>query len=448
VVFGSFGDKSPSIGVPQDHLLTRRGTSGRRLGESPWIRYTPAWIRLRFGATEDFEICKGVLLLVTSRLGHFPWILFGTCLGITGLGLCGLIRADELYGKSQLVERQMIWLMIAISAMIAVTRFPCRLIRPFSFPFYAFCIVLLIVTLFMAPVNGSRRWIPLGLLDLQPSEPARLSFILALASWLMYRSSQRRISGLLVPLALALLPMLLIVREPDLDTALLFVPMLYFMLFTAGARTSHLLLAAAMGMACLPLLWIQMTAEQQSRIVSVFTQRDGGLAPSGDGFHLHQSKQVLALGGFHGSVNQSEPPLDDQSAWQLPASRTDFVFAMIGEKFGFPGCTALMGLYTLLIWRGLLIAWRTREPFGRLVAVGIVTLIGSQTILNTAMTVGLLPITGTTLPLCSYGGSSLVSTYTAIGLLMNIDMSRSYEIVGEPFAFRRPQFAASPRASR
>src|SRR5690606_26177305 len=115
---------------------------------------------------------------------------------------------------------------------------------------------------------------------------------------LMYRDSHRTISGLAGPLGLALLPMLLIVREPDLDTALLFVPILCFMLFAAGARAAHLLAAAAMGLACLPLLWTQMTAEQQSRIVSVFTQRDGGLAPAGDGFHLHQSKQVLALGGF------------------------------------------------------------------------------------------------------------------------------------------------------
>lgn len=362
-------------------------------------------------------------------------MLLCVCLGITGLGLCGLVRADELYGTSQLVERQIIWMIMAIPAMIAVTQIPYRLIRSFSILANAACIMLLTVTLFMPPINGSRRWIPLGLFDLQPSEPARFAFILALASWLMYRDNQRTISGLIPPLVLALLPMLLIVREPDLDTALLFVPVLYFMLFAAGARTKHLMFAGGLGIACLPLLWTQMSAEQQSRIVSVLTQRDGGLAPSGDGFHLHQSKQVLALGGFWGSVNQSEPPLDDPAAWQLPASRTDFVFVMIGERFGFPGCAILIGLYAVLIWRGLLIARKTREPFGRLVAAGIVTLIGVQAILNTAMTVGLLPITGTTLPLCSYGGSSLISTYAAIGLLMNIDMSRSFELIGEPFAF-------------
>ena len=347
------------------------------------------------------------------------------------------MRADELYGRSQLVERQIIWLLMALPVMAACSRIPYRMIRPFSVLAYCGCIVLLIATLFMPPINGSRRWIPLGLFDLQASEPARIAFILALASYLMHRDNQRTVAGLFTPLVMALLPMLLIVKEPDLDTALLFVPILGGMLFAAGAKTKHLLAACGLGLACLPVLWTQMSAEQQSRIVSVFIQKDGGLAPSGDGFHLHQSKQVLALGGFWGSDQQVEPPIDDSAAWQLPASRTDFVFVMIGEKLGFAGCAAVMGLYSIVIWNGLLIARRTREPYGRLVAVGIVTLIGAQTILNTGMTVGLLPITGTTLPLCSYGGSSLISTYVAIGLLINISRSHNYEVTGEPFMFGR-----------
>ena len=363
------------------------------------------------------------------------WTFVFVCLGITWLGLCGLVRADELYGKSQLVEKQMIWLLLALPVMLTIAIVPYQHIRSFSVWLYGACIALLGAVLFMPAVNGSRRWIPLGLFDLQPSEPARLAFILALASYLMYRDSQRKVRGLIPPLVMALLPMLLIVREPDLDTALLFVPVLCSMLFAAGAQSRHLAITGVIGIACLPLLWTQMSAEQQSRVVSVFTQRDGGVAPSGDGFHLHQSKQVLALGGFWGSVNQADPPIDDPAAWQLPASRTDFVFAMIGEKLGFPGCALLISLYTVLIWKGLLVARRTREPFGRLVAVGIVTLLAVQTILNTGMTVGLLPITGTTLPLCSYGGSSLISTYAAVGLLISIDKCRSYEVTGEPFAF-------------
>jgi cell division protein FtsW (lipid II flippase) len=358
-------------------------------------------------------------------------------LAIIAAGLLGLIRADELYGRSMLVERQMIWIMMAVPLMLFCCHVPLRLFKAVSLPLYGVCILLLAVTLLMPPVNGSRRWIPLGLFDLQASEPARLAFILALASWLMYRRSQRTVTGLIPPLVLALLPMLLIVREPDLDTALLFVPILYAMLFVAGARTSHLLAAALMGLLCLPILWSQMSAEQRSRIVTVFTQQDGGLAPSGDGFHLHQSKQVLALGGFWGSRQLEEPPIDDKAAWQLPASRTDFVFVMIGEAFGFPGCAILLLLYCVLIFQGLSVARKTREPFARLVAAGIVTQICAQTVLNTGMTVGLLPITGTTLPLCSYGGSSLLSTCAAIGLLMNIQRSQRWDVHSEPFDFGR-----------
>ncbi len=365
------------------------------------------------------------------------WLLLFVCLGITFLGLCGLARADELYGRTKLVEKQVIWLIIALPTAIAMGRLPYQRIQHISYGIYAICIVLLAATLFMPPINGSRRWIPLGLFDFQPSEPARLAYILALASWLMYRQNHRTVSGLMPPILFALIPMILIVREPDLDTALLFVPVCCAMLFAAGARVKHLIAAAVMGIACLPVLWIQMSAEQQSRIVSVVLQKDGGLAPAGDGFHLHQSKQVLALGGFWGSHALDDPPVDDPSAWQLPASRTDFVFVMIGERFGFPGCALLLVLYCVLIWTGLWIARQTREPFGRLVAIGIVTLIGEQTILNTGMTVGLLPITGTTLPLCSYGGSSLISTYVAIGLLISIGRSNAFVVTGEPFAFRR-----------
>ncbi|MCA9064930.1 MAG: FtsW/RodA/SpoVE family cell cycle protein, partial [Planctomycetaceae bacterium] len=162
----------------------------------------------------------------------------------------------------------------------------------------------------------------------------------------------------------------------------------------------------------------------------------GGTAPDADGFHLHQSKQVLALGGAWGSVWNEEPVIDDPTAWQLPAARTDFIFTVIGERYGIPGCAGLMLLYGLLLVRGFRIAQATQEPFGRLVVVGIVTMLGTQVVINTGMTVGLMPITGITLPLCSYGGSSLVATSAAIGLLMNIAMRPGYEVAARPFAFR------------
>ena len=207
------------------------------------------------------------------------------------------------------------------------------------------------------------------------------------------------------------------------------------MLFAAGARFRHLAAIGLLGLATVPVLWMGMSSEQRSRIVTVFNQKDGGRAPAGDGYHLHQSKQVLALGGVWGSRIHGTG-IDDPDAYHLPAAREDFIFCLVGERWGLLGCLAVLGLYCLLFGSGLRIAASTQEPFGRLLAVGIVTLLATQAIINSGMTVGLMPITGMTLPLASYGGSSLVSTCLAIGLLLNVGMRPGYEIAPEPFQFR------------
>ena len=268
----------------------------------------------------------------------------------------------------------------------------------------------------------------------QPSELAKLATILMLSHYLMYRSNYRRLTGLLVPFALTLIPVALILREPDLGTSLL---------FPAGAlrdavRRRRAAAASGVrrvaGIATLPALWMGMSAEQKSRVVALFNQRDGGVAPRGDGYHLHQSKQVLALGGWRGS-EFSGPAIDDRTAYHLPAARTDFVFCLVGERFGFLGAVATLLLYVALFGRGLMIAAATREPFGRLLATGIVALLAAQAIINTGMTVGLMPITGMTLPLMSYGGSSLLATSICIGLLMNVGMRPGYEVGPDPLRF-------------
>ena len=374
---------------------------------------------------------------MSDWLRNVPLLIPSCCMGITVAGLCGLHRADQLYGDSQLFERQLVWISVAWPAMFLVTVFPWRRLKNVGPTFFVACLGLLVLVLFMPPINGSRRWIPLGLMDFQPSEPTRLALIMALASWLMYRDNQRTLRGLLPPFVITLLPLLLILREPDLGTAMLFLPILYAMLFAAGARTPHLVVAALAGIAMLPLLWQQMTSEQKSRVVMLFNQTDGGTAPAGDGFHLHQSKQVLALGGIHGSIWREEPIIDDATAWRLPAARTDFILSIIGERYGLAGISFVLLLYVLLVWRGLRAAAKTKDPWARLVAVGIVTMIGVQAVINSSMTVGLMPITGMTLPFCSYGGSSLLSFSVAVGLLMNIAMRPGYDVGPVPFRQQR-----------
>ena len=194
----------------------------------------------------------------------------------------------------------------------------------------------------------------------------------------------------------------------------------------------HLATAIGVGILILPVIWQQISEEQRSRVTSVFTQKDGGLAPPGDGFHLHQSKQVIALGGFAGSYAQPDPVTDDTSAYRLPAARTDFIFCVVAESFGVSGVTAVFLLYGVFVTAGLSVAQSCADPFGRLLAVGIVTMIGVQMLINVAMTVGLMPITGITLPFCSYGGSSLLSACVATGLLCSIAVHRTYNVGGEP----------------
>lgn len=365
---------------------------------------------------------------------RFPAVIVLAALGLVVVGLSAIARGDELYNLGEFAPRQQLWAAMGAIVFVASAVWPYHRLRWISYPIYGGCLLLLVLVFFMPAKNYSHRWIPLGLMDFQPSEIAKLAFIAALARYLMHRESFRTWRGLVIPFFLAFVPIALILKEPDLGTALLFLPVLFAMLFAAGAKARHLATVAMLGVLASPLLWMEMSPEQKSRIVSVFTQKTGGEAPRGDGYHLHQSKTVLALGGVFGS-EMTGMPIKSRRAYHLPESRTDFVFCLVGERWGLLGCLAVLILYCILFARGLLIAGETRDPYGRLLAVGIVALIGSQVLINTAMTVGLLPITGMTLPLMSYGGSSLLTMCLALGLLVNIAMRPMTDAVAEPFQF-------------
>lgn len=367
-------------------------------------------------------------------LKRVPWSVVVAATALVMLGLAGISRGDQLAGSGAYFTRQLVWVGLAIPALIAAAWVPYRSLRPVSYLLFGVTIVLLLLVFLMPARGGARRWIPLGLFDMQPSELAKLTFILALSHYLMYRRNFRRFLGLFTPFLLTLVPLVLVLKEPDLGTALLFLPLLLAMLLAAGARLRHLMLIGMMGVAVTPVLWLGMNAEQKSRVVSLLTQVENGPVPRGDGYHLYQSKRMLSLGGTWGS-ELSGMPVDDPAAYHLPASRTDFVFCLIGERFGLFGSLLTLAIYAVLVVKGLAIAHSTREPFGRLLATGIVTLLATQAIINTGMTVGLMPITGMTLPLVSYGGSSLLATAIALGLLINVAIRPGYEVTAEPFRF-------------
>jgi cell division protein FtsW (lipid II flippase) len=373
-------------------------------------------------------------VLASSYVRRMPWFVLIWACALSAMGLAAIARGDELAGGGQLWSRQLEWILLSACALFAATLPHYRLLRHVCYPLFGGCLVLLVAVFLTQPRNGAQRWIPFGPIAFQPSELTKLAFIVALAAYLVHQRSYRELKGLLVPFVIALVPVGLILREPDLGTSLVFLPVLFAMLFAAGARVRHLVFVVLLAIPVLPMMWMGMSAEQKSRIVTLFVQRDGGPTPTGDGYHLHQSKQVISLGGVRGSQFNGAT-IDDPQAYHLPASRTDFVYCLVGERFGLIGsCTTLL-LYLALFAAGLRIAAGTREPFGRLLAVGVITLIATQTIINTGMTVGLMPVTGITLPLISHGGSSLITTAVALGLLLNVGLRPGYEVAGAPFRF-------------
>jgi cell division protein FtsW (lipid II flippase) len=365
-------------------------------------------------------------------LGRLPWGVVGCAVALVALGLTGIARADELNDGPDLFSKQVT--LMSLPVLVAALAVPYRFWKPIGYWLFAASLPLLVIVLFMAKRGGARCWIPLGFFDLQPSELVKLTFILALAQFLMYRENHRYLTGLITPFLITLVPLGLILIEPDLGSAMLFVPVMFAMLFAAGARPRHLICVALLGVSLSPVFWMKMSIEQKSRVTALFSQVDGGPNPGGDRWHQHQSKLVMSLGGVWGSES-SGMLLDDPDAYRLFAAQTDFVFCMVGERWGLVGGLLTLTAYLALFAFGLMIAGATREPFGRLVAVGIVTLLATQTIINTGMTVGLLPVVGITLPLMSYGGSSLLTTALALGLLMNVGMRPGYEMTPDPFRF-------------
>ncbi|MEE8452363.1 MAG: FtsW/RodA/SpoVE family cell cycle protein [Thermoguttaceae bacterium] len=364
---------------------------------------------------------------------RLPWSILVIAILLICLGLVGIARYEQLSaGSGRFLRQQTVYAILGLAAMLGLSVPSYRVLGRLSYALFLLSLVLLVVVYFFPAVNSAHRWIRIGPVGLQPSEFAKITLVLAMARYLMYRENYRRLRGLFVPLALGLLPVVLILREPDLGTALVFLPVIFAMLFAAGARRVDLACVLLAGLATLPVLWTQMSVEQKSRVTALVEQPAADTRPSDNAYHLHQAKRMFALGGVWGSFVCGEPT-DDTAAYRLPEARSDFIFCVLGERFGLPGLALVLVLFGLLAWRGLVVAMATREPFGRLVAVGIVALLAVEVLINTAMTVGLLPITGLSLPLISHGGSGLLAHSIAIGLLLNIGLRPGYEVTNEPF---------------
>ncbi|MFQ5845518.1 MAG: rod shape-determining protein RodA [Planctomycetota bacterium] len=293
-------------------------------------------------------------------------------------------------------------------------------------------VFLLVLVLLVAPLRkGTQRWINLLGFDLQPSEYMKLTLVVTLARYIRFRSSYKTFKGLGAPFLLTLLPMALVLKQPDLGTAILLIPILFTMLFVAGARLRHLATIVLLGaLAMVPVYTLGLQPYQKERI-QAFVRQLPGVPEAVDehhaassGYQLLRSKAAVGSGGVFGVGLGSA---GENAAGQVPERHTDFIFAVLAHEWGLFGGVVLLALWTLVLVAILQVALRQRDPAGRLLCVGVFALFGAQAFINIAMTVGLMPVTGLTLPFVSYGRSSLVVSLAAVALVCNVATRPSYE---------------------
>lgn len=359
----------------------------------------------------------------TANWRQFDYVLFGTTLALLGLGLA-LIYSGSLIrfsGSEPIlsgpVVRQTGYAVIGLIIMAALARFDYRGWSALSPVLYGAVLLALIVVLVIGDsAFGSRRWISVAGFQAQPSEIGKLITILLLAR-LLTADGGRYLAGrtFLITLAVAAVPALLVFVEPDLGTAVVFIAIWLGMVYMAGARPRHLLLLFSAGLAALPFVMLIALHGYQRERLAVFV--DPSRDPLGTGFNINQAAISIGSGGWTGKgfTQGTQTQLDF-----LRTQTTDYIFSVLGEELGFVGAIVLFALFIILLMRGIRAATRSRDPFGRLVATGIVVMILTQVFINVGVNVRLFPVTGIPLPFISQGGSSLITMFMAVGLLESI----------------------------
>ena len=310
---------------------------------------------------------------------------------------------------------------ITLILMVGAALIDIRLWFGAAYWVYAIALALVVAVDLRGFVGmGAQRWIDLGVIQLQPSELMNVAVVLALARYFhsLANEDARRIRYLILPALMVLVPSALVLKQPDLGTAIMLLMGGVVLFFIAGVRLRFFLLTAAAAAAALPGVWHFLRDYQKNRI---YTFLDPDSDPLGAGYHILQSKIALGSGGLFGKgfLQGSQSHLSF-----LPEKQTDFIFTTLAEEFGFAGGLGLLALYTLIIVYGFAIALRSRNHFGRLLGLGIVTNFFLYVFINTAMVMGLIPVVGVPLPLISYGGTAMLAVMLGFGLLINVGVHR------------------------
>ena len=312
------------------------------------------------------------------------------------------------------LRRQLTWALVSLAAMFIVMKIDYFRFKPYINFIFGVSLVLLIVVLFTDPIKGSRRWIDFGFTNVQPSEIMKLSMILLLAKELSKVGPRIKnfITGLGPFLLLLGVVGVLIMLEPDLGTTIALAGTTGILLIAAGLRWNHFFILCFSGLGAV----VALILEDKTRMDRIIGYLDPWSHASKEGYQLINSLYALGSGGLFGmGLGNSRQKLD-----YLPEQNTDFIYAILGEEMGFIGALLVILLFSLFAWRGYRIAMNCSDTFGSLLAVGITTMIVLQAFINMGVVTGLLPITGISLPFISYGGSSLLISMIALGVLLNI----------------------------
>lgn len=339
--------------------------------------------------------------------------------GVLLIAAFGLVVLYSATGQSERQTiSQAIRLGVALIAMLVLAQIPPNVMRRYAGLGYATGLMLLLVVLIAGSTGkGAQRWIEIGF-RFQPSEIMKIAVPMACAAYLHYRPLPPQFVPLMVLIAMIATPAALIVRQPDLGTAILIAASGAVVILLAGLRFRVIISGLALIAAGLPLLWQNMHEYQRQRVLTLIDPQSD---PLGAGYNIIQSKIAIGSGGLFGKgwTNGSQGQLE-----YLPERSTDFIFAVIGEEFGLLGLTSLLVAYLFVIGRGLYIASQATDTFSRLLAGSLSLTFFMYVIVNTAMVTGLLPVVGVPLPLISYGGTSMVTLMGAFGILMSIHTHR------------------------
>jgi len=381
------------------------------------------------GRSQARETFRAQRLAAKSPVRHVDLSLLVTTMLLTTFGAVAIYWASRVRLEAEgvdpqyLLKRHLIYAAVAFGVFVASIFIDYRQYRTLAPLLLGVGVLMLLVVL--TPIGhsakGAQRWIDIGAFRIQPSEPMKVLLLIALASLLSGEDKQRSAPATVgLAMAVTAAPAGLIFLQPDLGTVMVLFAIVFAILVLAGVPIRWLGLVLAVGAAAM-IFAVQLDLLKEYQVARLYAFLDSSSDPSSSGFNLAQSKIAIGSGGFAGK------PLSEATQTNLayvPSQHTDFIFTVIGETKGFVGAMVVIGLFGLLLWRSLRIAMLSKDLFGSLVAGGIAAMFAFQVFVNIGMTVGIMPITGIPLPFVSFGGSSLITNYLAMGLLMNIHMRR------------------------